>query len=550
MAAFLRDATHWLLDFVACDVVELWFQREEECLRCRAERRTKPALTVEIKTDGGRAAEALLVFAEGHLLRQICRLMLERQDRSAWPCFTKRGTFWTGNLRRTWDEIRPSEFDWTAGSGEPELAYSSIAILPLHVAGTTAGLVHLKSRRADCFGAEQVTCFEGLAEILAVALVNQLAHAALRERIKELTCLYSLAQLSERPGVTLEEILQGIAELLPAAWQYPEVAAARIVLDGRSYSTTNFRQSAQRQSADLMVNAEPRGRVEVVYVEQRPGLAEGPFLKEERSLIDVVARQVALIVERRQVAEEKLKLQDQLRHADRLATIGQLAAGVAHELNEPLGNILAFAQLVQKQPALPRQAEEDLAKIVRASLQAREIIRKLMLFARQMPPQRTRVDLNRVIEEGLNFLGSRCEERHVVVKRRLSARLPRITADPSQLHQVLVNLVVNAIQAMPEGGTLKITTRPTADRVVWVVEDNGSGMDQDVLNKIFVPFYTTKDVGEGTGLGLPVVHGIVTAHRGTITVRSAPGQGARFEIRLPVMNMPADKEGPSHEIPR
>jgi signal transduction histidine kinase len=264
-------------------------------------------------------------------------------------------------------------------------------------------------------------------------------------------------------------------------------------------------------------------------------------------LIEAVARHIALIVERQHVAQEKLRLQDQLRHADRLATIGQLAAGVAHELNEPLGNILAFAQLAEKQPGLPSQSREDLGRIVAASLHAREVIKKLMLFARQMPLQKCPVDLNGVIDEGLFFLGSRCTKQGVSLKRRLAKRLPRITADPSQLHQVLTNLVVNALQAMPAGGTLTIATRAAGSHVTWSVADDGIGMDEEVLKKIFIPFFTTKDVHEGTGLGLPVVHGIITSHGGTIRVHSEPGRGTRVEIRLPVTLAEADQEEHSHE---
>ena len=118
--------------------------------------------------------------------------------------------------------------------------------------------------------------------------------------------------------------------------------------------------------------------------------------------------------------------------------------------------------------------------------------------------------------------------------RRLSPELPQITADASQLRQVFVNLAVNAIHAMPGGGTLTIATRASGDRVVLSVEDTGIGMSEQVQKEIFIPFFTTKDVNEGTGLGLPVVHGIVTSHGGKIRVRSAPGQGARFNIELPV----------------
>jgi signal transduction histidine kinase len=358
--------------------------------------------------------------------------------------------------------------------------------------------------------------------------------AALRERVKELTCLYALAQLADRQGISLEEVLQGTAELLPPAWQHAEVAAARIVLDARPYATAGFREDGQAQSAAIMIDGQRRGRVDVVYTEPRPVRDEGPFLKEERNLIDAVARQLGLIIQRRKADEDAKRLQDQLRHADRLATIGQLAAGVAHEVNEPLSNILGFAQLAQRHQGLPEPAARDLEKVVASALHAREIVRKLMLFARQTPPQKTPISLNAVVEDGLSFLESRCARNGVVLVRKLSGSLPTIDADPSQLNQVLVNLVVNAIQAMPEGGVLTVATGASAGWAWLVVEDTGAGMSQEVLNQIFTPFFTTKDVDEGTGLGLPVVHGIVSGHNGTIRVQSAPGRGTRFEVRLPV----------------
>ena len=377
---------------------------------------------------------------------------------------------------------------------------------------------------------------------------EQIQYAALRERVKELTCLYSLAQLAGRPGITLEAILRGAVELLPPAWQYPEITAGRIGLDGRSYVTANFKETGQMQSAPIMVTGKRRGSVDVAYIEERPELDEGPFLREERNLIDAVARHIALIVERLQAHDDRFRLQEQLRHADRLATIGQLAAGVAHELNEPLGNVLGFAQLAQKQPGLPEQVAGDLEKIVATCLHARQIINNLMLFSRQMPPQKSRLDLNAVLEEGLDFLESRCARNGIAVVRQLSRELPEITADASQLRQVFVNLVVNAIHAMPGGGTLKVKTHSTGDRVVLCVEDDGIGMSEQVLREIFVPFFTTKDVNEGTGLGLPVVHGIVISHGGTIHAESAPGRGTRFDIQLPLAGEEETEEGRTDDI--
>jgi signal transduction histidine kinase len=363
---------------------------------------------------------------------------------------------------------------------------------------------------------------------------EQTQYVALRERVKELTCLYSLAQLAQRPDVTLEQILQGTAELLPHAWQYPEITAARITLDGQTYYSKNFTEDGQTQSAPIVINGRQRGSIDVAYTERRPELDEGPFLKEERSLIDAIARHLALVVERRQADEDRFRLQEQLRHADRLATIGQLSAGVAHELNEPLGNILGFAQLAQRQAAVPEQVAQDLEKIVATCLHARQIIANLMLFSRQTPPQKSRVDLNAVVEEGLCLLEPQCAKNGISVIRDLAWDLPKITADASQLRQVLVNLVVNAIHAMPAGGTLEVGTRSSGDRVVLTVRDDGIGMNEQVLKEIFIPFFTTKDINEGTGLGLPVVHGIVTSHGGAIHVESSAGRGARFEIELPL----------------
>jgi two-component system NtrC family sensor kinase len=366
--------------------------------------------------------------------------------------------------------------------------------------------------------------------------------AALAERVKELTCLYGIAQIAGQPGLSLEEIIQRIAGLLPPAWQYPEIAFARITLDEISYTTPGFRECRQKQMAKIIVGGVPRGIVELVYVEEKPDLDEGPFLKEERNLIDAVARQVALVIERRQAEEDKMKLHNQLLHADRLATLGMLAAGVAHELNEPLGNILGFAQLAKKCPDIPASAKQDIGKIEDASLHAREIIQKLLVFARQAPPEKRQVDLNQMVKEGLYFLEARCAKEGIELIRLLSPDLPEIKADPAQLNQLLVNLVVNALQSMPGAGKITIQTRFYDHNVYLIVEDTGTGMSKEVLDKIFIPFFTTKDVGYGTGLGLPVVYGIVTAHGGSINVKSESGCGTRFEVQLPVAE-PQDMEG-------
>jgi signal transduction histidine kinase len=369
--------------------------------------------------------------------------------------------------------------------------------------------------------------------------------AALVERVKELTCLHGIARAVGQHDVDLPTILQEVVALLPPAWQHPEVAHARIVLDGRTYATPGFARADTIQSADIVVRGQKRGQVDVVYVEPRPPADEGPFLKEERALIDSVAQEMASLVGRRTIEEERAQLQEQVRHADRLATIGQLSAGVAHELNEPLATMLGFAQLCRKHPGLPASAIADLDKIISATLHAREIVKKLMLFARERPPAREKVSLRRVIDEGLSFVESRAAKADVEIRRRIESDLPEVYGDPNQLVQVLVNLAVNAIQAMPDGGSLTLDAFTENDCVVLGVEDQGLGMTPQAVQRAFEPFFTTKEVGVGTGLGLAVVHGIVTSHGGTIRVQSVPGKGSRFEVRLPIMPLDAPEASPS-----
>jgi signal transduction histidine kinase len=272
----------------------------------------------------------------------------------------------------------------------------------------------------------------------------------------------------------------------------------------------------------------------VSYLDEKPKQDEGPFLHEERNLLDAIAKEISIIIMRKEAEQVRAKIEEQLRHADRLATVGQLAAGVAHELNEPLGHILGFAQLALKCHGLPEQAKADIGKVLSTSLYAREIVKTLLMFARQIPPQKCRVNVNYIIDEVLSFLDSQCSTVGITVSFDRLGDFPEINADPSQLKQVFVNLVVNAVQAMPDGGKLRIATQKDKRKIRIVIEDTGMGMSRDVSRNIFTPFFTTKPVGVGTGLGLPVAHGIVVSHRGSIKIDSKPGKGTTCTVELPV----------------
>lgn len=410
---------------------------------------------------------------------------------------------------------------------------ASILLHTIHASHDFLGLLVLSADAAGRICEGSAAVFEPVAQTLGRAIINRRAQFRLRERIKELTCLHGIAQICQRAGDSVKTRLQSMIDLLPPAMQFPAIASARLRVDDREYSTGSAAGSVHELHADIKVGGRTRGLVTVAYVQHHPEFAVGPFLPEEQELLNSVAHEIAMFLERAESDTAKSSLAEQLRHADRLATIGQLAAGVAHELNEPLGNIIGFAQLLQKHDGLPPGASRDAEQIVQAALHGREIVKKLLLFSRQSVARRVTLNLNDVIREGLLFLEARCRHGGIELRLALSDDLPLIAGVASEVTQVLVNLAVNAIQAMPDGGVLAVRTRAEGDTVIWTVEDNGAGMTPETQRRLFTPFFTTKDVGEGTGLGLSVVLGIVSSHGGVIHVESALGKGSRFEIRLP-----------------
>jgi len=445
---------------------------------------------------------------------------------------TKNGSFWTGDV---------AQFFTDYAAVVPEGAAGSAAVIPFVIDEHNAGLLCLRASARFFFTAREIEFYEVVAQMFGIAVADRRAQYALRERVKELTCLYGIARAGATAGTKLDEVLVGIVGLLPPAMQYPDHAFGRITLDDAVYETADYPADGPRLRVPLVIAGVERGALEVAYATSAPFFEAEPFLREEASLLEAAARQVSLIIERREAEESRERLQEQLRHADRLATIGQLAAGVAHELNEPLANILGYAQLVAKDEHVSEAVQRDVGKVVSAALHAREVVKKLLIFARQLPTRKATVNLNEVVNEGLFFLESRCSKEGINVVRDLDPALPPLSADAGQLQQVLVNLVVNAIQAMPAGGTLSITTRAEADGVVLSVADTGVGMSEDITKRIFLPFFTTKDVGQGTGLGLSVVHGIVSSHGGKIDVRSAPGKGSVFEVYFPLRSAEEDR---------
>lgn len=353
----------------------------------------------------------------------------------------------------------------------------------------------------------------------------------LRERVKELNCLYELSRIAGEASSDIGVIVQKILDVLPQAMQHPSWAEVRIVIGQNEYNTKGFKRTGKAITENLTFNKKKTGTISIGYRRTSTG---NDFLPEEKRLLKTVARELSLVIHRVYIEEDKQKLQLQLQHAERLAFVGELSAGIAHELNEPLGRILGFAQLIHKAGSLNQQQTEDLERIIKASLYSREIIKKLMIFARQMPQQITNVNLNEVVNNILYFIDTRFHSRNIVILRNLDSSLPDIPADEVQVSQVLVNLVTNAVYAMPKGGKINIATKRKGTWVSLLVKDTGVGIPSKIKEKIFEPFFTTKPVGQGTGLGLSVVQGIVESHQGLIKVNTKAGKGTCFEIKLPL----------------
>jgi two-component system NtrC family sensor kinase len=235
----------------------------------------------------------------------------------------------------------------------------------------------------------------------------------------------------------------------------------------------------------------------------------------------------------RDVTSER-ELHEQLVQAARLAAVGKLAAGVAHEINNPLTGVLAYAEDILEDLSEGDHLREDIAVIIRETMRCRDIVRNLLDFARQEKLHIEKTSPNEVVEQTLTLVRKLPQFRNVTIEKKLAGDIPEVECDVHQIQQVLLNLMINASDAMHENGIIKLSTGRDSqhDRCLIVVEDNGPGISETLIDKVFEPFFSTKGT---SGLGLAVSWGIVERHRGIIEVVKAEGGGAVFKIVLPAV---------------
>jgi signal transduction histidine kinase len=472
-------------------------------------------------------------------------------------------------------------------------SYSSLLWVPLVVAERTLGGILLGRRIARrSFTTTEVRLVATLAGQAAAALNNARVLEQTQvysQHLQELNAITREIFASLDVDIVLERILNSACDLLGAVAgtlflvEGPErelvfrvVKGSEETLLGRrlaagtgivgTAASTGLAQVVNRvdlddnwfQGLDAATGLRTRSILAVPLVKEDATIGvlelinkrdESSFHDHDVAMLEAFAGQAVVALENARLHEhlqarnrelqeamrELQETQEQLIQKEKLASVGQLAAGVAHEINNPLSSILLYADvLCQETPAQNAQQHDDLQMILKEAKRCRTIVNDLLSFSRQNQVLAQPIDLNVLLEETVEEL--RIQERFqgVEIRMDLDLELPIIEADPFQLRQVFSNLMNNAADAMPSGGTLTMRTKPgpRPGMITAEVQDTGKGITKENMRKLFTPFFTTKPMGKGTGLGLAIIYGIVKMHRGQIGVESQVGQGTTFALTL------------------
>ncbi len=410
--------------------------------------------------------------------------------------------------------------------------------LPFKVKEHTLGYLGLgKTRDGDYLSSEDIDLLQTIAGYVSIALENARLYESLEMRARDYQALRDFSQ----------NIIESINAGVLACDLEGKVEAWNSALE-RLYGLS--RSEALGKTLDAIFPPELRAELSRVS-DPHHTLSLYKFRlrnAENRGLI-VSLSVVPLIGKENQVIgrlliftdlTERVNLEDQLMQAEKLSSIGLLAAGVAHEVNTPLAVITSNAQMLMRQmdPDDPRTRTLD--KIIKQAFRASEIANNLLKFSRVGGSECSDLDVNRVITESLSLVEPMLKSARITVKPQLQTSLPAVYGNSGKLQQVFMNLIMNARDAMPRGGELTISTDAENSTVHVDVSDNGVGIPADHLNKIFDPFFTTKATSRGTGLGLAVTYGIIQEHSGSIQVDSVVGRGTTFRLEFPAVRKPVN----------
>lgn len=359
-----------------------------------------------------------------------------------------------------------------------------------------------------------------------------------RERIKELNCLFNISTIIEKEQ-SLRSIVQGIVEQIPAGFQYPEICCARIRLENEEYCTENFRETPWIQSRNIVIAGMPVGTLDVCYLEEMPEEYEGPFIEEERNLVNAIAERCGRVIERKQNEEKLMGIMQDLKQKNE--ELEQFAYVASHDLQEPLRMVASYVQLLQRryEGRLDSDADEFIYYAVDGAKRMQLLINDLLEFSRVSTRGKpfAEVDSEKVLLQAEKSLSMQIEESNAEITHD---PLPVVWGDASQLGQVFQNLLSNAIKFRGSVPPKIHISSEQQNEIEWKfsVKDNGIGIDPHYFDRIFVIFQRlhNRDEFPGTGIGLAICKRIIERHAGRIWVESEPGLGSTFSFTLPKKN--------------
>lgn len=358
------------------------------------------------------------------------------------------------------------------------------------------------------------------------------AEEKLKERIKELTCLYKVSSLIRDSTFNeIDKLLEAVAESVMDAVRFPTQAFVEIKILNLTITKGSIQKNSVFMIEAIKEFGAVSGGISVGYSRQK--FSENDFLEEEKQLLAKVASEIGDFIERKQISEKEAVVKRQIERAGRLTILGEITAGIAHELNTPLANILGFTELLKERYKEDKIGSEDLEKVINSAIYSREVVKKLMFFSCEMPQQMASININTIIEEAIQLLKPNFRKKGITYKIIFSEDAIYLKVDKIQLTQVVFNLVINAIYFSPIKGEITISTETKAKTIQIKITDQGKGIEKVNSENIFNPFFTTKPVGEGSGLGLSVVHGIIKSHRGTIKHKANVPNGTVFTVIFP-----------------
>jgi two-component system, NtrC family, sensor kinase len=442
------------------------------------------------------------------------------------------GIAWTvSDVRGHEDTFDPALFERLKNT------VKSLAIVPISRRGERIGAVTVATKEYHEFTAADLERVEAMGDLVSVTLENAELVETLRQAEWRFRTLFRAA-----PDAVLTVLQSGrIREANDAVRDITGVDPLHVV--GRV--VTDFVAEGDRERLRSALDATFAGtatRLEVAFDAESRGVMTRRLVALAMTRLPEADPPSVLVVGRDITSDREMRVR--LMESDRLAAVGELVAGVAHEVNNPLSSISAFAQLLLRDGGLTPSQRESIEVIRSETQRASDVVKDLLAFSRRSEASREPLDLNSLLSRTLRLRGYQLTSNKVELETDLAPELPAVMGDARQLQQVFINLVTNAIQAMAPlgGGTLSVTTRDEQARVVVEMRDTGPGMSESVRAHIFEPFFTTKGEGEGTGLGLSVSYGIVTAHGGIIEVTNTSTAGTTFQVALPaVAEQPTDQ---------